>query len=108
MTEGGPSMARLSANERVLLLAMAREHDGSFDEFSGDGVAFCQGFKALASVCPELDPHLIRRTVRSLARKGLTGYAKGLWSEDGAPMGAGYGTTRAGRELAAELEKVAA
>jgi predicted transcriptional regulator len=45
----------------------------------------------------------VRRTVRSLARKGLAEYAKGLWTEDGAPAGSGYRATRLGRDLAATL-----
>lgn len=39
----------------------------------------------------------VRRACRSLKRKGLLEYERGLWSECG-PAGAGYGLTRAGRE----------
>jgi hypothetical protein len=48
-----------------------------------------------------LDPKCIRRTVRSLARKGLAEYAKGLWNDDGEPAGSGYRATKLGREVAA-------
>jgi len=39
----------------------------------------------------------IRRVVRAMARKGITEYHKGCWTEDGEPGGAGYGLTREGR-----------
>jgi hypothetical protein len=39
----------------------------------------------------------VRRHCRSLARRGLARYERGLWSEDGdRPRGAGYGPTKAG------------
>lgn len=50
-----------------------------------------------------LDRSCIRRTVRSLARKGLAEYAKGLWTEDGAPAGSGYRATKLGRERASTI-----
>lgn len=37
----------------------------------------------------------VRRAVRSLARKGLAEYRRGLWSDDG-PAGAGYCCTKEG------------
>jgi hypothetical protein len=36
----------------------------------------------------------VRRACRSLARKGLAKYERGLWSEDGGPAGSGYSATR--------------
>jgi hypothetical protein len=39
----------------------------------------------------------VRRIVRHLARRGLTEYGKGLWSEDGEPAGSGYRITEAGQ-----------
>lgn len=50
-----------------------------------------------------IDQDRIRRTVRSLARKGLAEYAKGLWTEDGEPAGSGYRATKLGRELASSI-----
>ena len=41
----------------------------------------------------------VRRIVRSLARKGLTEYHRGLWSDEGRPAGAGYCITRKGIEV---------
>jgi hypothetical protein len=42
--------------------------------------------------------HRIRRSVRSIARKGLLEFGKGLWTEDGEVAGSGYGLTPAGRQ----------
>lgn len=39
---------------------------------------------------------VIRRACRSLARKGLTQYARGLSTDDGDFRGAGYSATKAG------------
>jgi hypothetical protein len=52
----------------------------------------------------ELDRRTVRRCCRSLARKGLSEFAKGLWSEDGEPRGSGY---RAHRNASAILREVA-
>lgn len=41
----------------------------------------------------------IRRGCRSLARKGLTQYCRGLWTDEGEPAGASYAATVAGRDL---------
>jgi hypothetical protein len=92
---------RLSPNERLLLLAMNEHCSSEYDDFGGKT---CYPFKALAGMCPELEPSLIRRTVRALARKGLTGYEKALMTEDGEMAGAGYGITVEGRKLAAVVK----
>lgn len=92
---------RLSANEQALLLAMNRGCSSEYEDFGGKT---CYPFKSLAVMCPELPSHLIRRTVRSLARKGLTGFERGLMCEDGGFAGAGYGIERAGRRLASAIE----
>jgi len=42
---------------------------------------------------------IVKRSVRSLARKGLAEYAKGLVNEDGIPCGSGYAATLEGYEL---------
>lgn len=49
------------------------------------------------------DRRTVRLHVRRLARKGFAEYAKGLWTEDGYPAGAGYCITEAGREEAVRL-----
>lgn len=46
----------------------------------------------------KIDRKAVRRACRSLKRKGLAEFGRGLWSEDGRPAGAGYCATRAGAE----------
>jgi hypothetical protein len=53
------------------------------------------GFKGIAARSG-LEQRLVRRTVRSLARKGFAEYGKGLWTDDGALAGSGYRCTKAG------------
>lgn len=43
-----------------------------------------------------IDRKAIRRACRSLTRKGLAQFGKGLWTEDGEPAGSGYAATEAG------------
>ena len=52
-------------------------------------------FKGITKRC-DVEPHLIRRVVRALARKGLAQYERSLWCDDGMPAGAGYRCTDAG------------
>lgn len=52
--------------------------------------------RAAAAHRSGLDRHLVRRTVRALARKGFVTLLRGLWTEDGEPAGSGYGITQAG------------
>lgn len=63
----------------------------------------CIGFKPIMNRT-ELDRATVRRACRYLARKGLAEYVRGLWSEDGEMLGAGYGATKAGRELVEKIE----
>ncbi|MDE2020539.1 MAG: hypothetical protein KGJ13_09410 [Patescibacteria group bacterium] len=48
----------------------------------------------------KLNRKKIRRACRSLKRKGLAEFYRGLWTEDGVPAGSGYGATALGREQA--------
>lgn len=43
---------------------------------------------------------IIRRACRSLTRKGLAQYGRGLWFESGGPAGSGYAVTTEGRSAA--------
>jgi hypothetical protein len=45
------------------------------------------------------DRSIVRRSVRSLARKGLAEFHKGLCDADGAFFGSGYCCTKAGRDF---------
>lgn len=62
------------------------------------------GFKGIAHDMPSLDRRTIRRACRSLARKGLARYARGLWKDDGSPAGSGYCATREGVALRQQIE----
>ena len=47
----------------------------------------------------------VRRLVRSLARKGLALYVKGLFSEEGITAGSGYRATQEGYDLITKGDK---
>jgi len=47
----------------------------------------------------DLDRKEVRKACRSLARKGLAGYYRGLMTEDGEVAGSGYSITYAGRDF---------
>ena len=50
----------------------------------------------------ELDRATVRRCCRSLRRKGLAEYYRGLWSDEGIPAGAGYCITYDGLKAVGE------
>lgn len=61
-------------------------------------------FKSIGENCG-LETHLIRRTIRLLARKGLAEYASGLANDDGEFKGAGYRLTGAGWAIVREYNE---
>ena len=80
---------KINDNEKACLEVLARNSTPnemfiSFSYIMGD-----TGF----------DRKLVRRSVRSLARKGLAKYARGLTNEDGEMAGAGYAATCEGRDM---------
>jgi hypothetical protein len=79
----------MSPNEKLALHALAEIYRDDFGYAS---------FKMIAAESG-LDPKCVRRTVRSLARKGFAEYGRGLWTEDGTPAGSGYRCTDAGLNL---------
>lgn len=81
----------INDNERKVLSVLANiarwdENYMSFDGIKNNDVG--------------LDRKQIRRACRSLARKGLAEYGRGLWSDEGNVAGSGYCATRAGVEAA--------
>ena len=58
------------------------------------------GFAGIIDNCIGLDRKRVRRACRSLARKGLLQFGRGLWTEDGEPAGSGYGATTDGKHWA--------
>ena len=85
----GPAV-NLNIDERKVLKYLDDEDDGFW----------C--FAAIGE-CVRLDRKAIRRACRSLARKGLTEFGRGLWDDEG-PRGSGYRLTKAGREAAATCQ----
>lgn len=87
---------KLNENESAVLAVLV-EHGGEDSDFG------FIGFAGIANDLP-LDRKIIRRACRSLARKGLARYARGLWTEDGTPGGSGYTATRAGIKVREQIE----
>lgn len=94
-----PPAFKLNDNEKkVLAFLVAVCNEGNATPFSP------------IMECWKLSRPDVRRACRSLRRKRLAEYWRGLWTEHGDPAGAGYGATVKGREdaydqCAAEIEK---
>jgi hypothetical protein len=82
------AFAPINENESKVLDALSAGED------SYSGHAYFS-FAALMSKT-RLDRKAVRMACRSLARKGLAEFGKGLWSDDGEPAGSGYAITKAG------------
>ena len=78
----------MNAHETTVLAVLADETDEAELYYSFDPIIVRTG----------LDRKQVRRAVRSLARRGFAVYARGLWTDDGEPAGAGYACTQAGRD----------
>lgn len=78
------------------------------DHYDAEGN--CLYFKTIAESA-NIPLNRVRRTVRSLARKGFAEYVRGLFDSDGMVAGSGYCCTRAGYDLMQSsilaLEKIA-
>lgn len=81
-------MVKLTENEKNALIAWI-DTEEDFDVLS---------FKRI-HVYGAIPRHLVRRTVRALARKGITHFVRGCMTEDGDMAGSGYSLTKEGREL---------
>lgn len=75
---------RLTANEQKVLAVLS--DDGAYLAF------------VVIMDRSGLDRKAVRRACRSLARKGLAKYGRGLWTEDGEMYGSGYSATHEGNE----------
>jgi len=84
---------KLNEKEKKILTALVEHYDSS-----GWGETGFYSFKGISNIS-DVPIKDVRRNVRSLARKGLAEYQKGLVDEDGAPAGAGYSATKAGAML---------
>ena len=84
------------ARERVLKhLVKSYREDSEFCYSSFRGIMFGTN----------LDRQTVRNACRALARKGLTEYGRGLWSNDGMVAGSGYRITAAGEEFLISLSE---
>ena len=88
---------KLTDNERAVLAVLA---DDNHLYFSFDGIGECLSMDHEIT----LTRKEIRRACRSLARKGLAEYSRGLWNDDGVPAGSGYGATKMGRSRGDEAQ----
>jgi len=79
---------KLNEKEKKILAALVEEWDSW-----GESGYF--PFKSIANISG-VDLKDVRRNVRSLARKGLAEFMKGLVDQDGIPAGAGYAATKKG------------
>jgi hypothetical protein len=89
-------MSTLNANEAKVLVELA-------SRYSYEGFGY-SGFTPI-SVETGLDRKAVRRACRSLARKGLAEFGRGLWTEDGEPAGSGYAATKQGAERAKDIPR---
>lgn len=90
-TEGGKAF-KLNDNEKKVLAFL---------------VAVCGDYGQASPFAPIMECWTlsrpdVRRACRSLRRKRLAEYWRGLWTEHGDPAGAGYGATAKGRAVAYE------
>lgn len=86
MGNGGDKKIKVSENEIKCLAVLVNYYhcDGN-----------CTYFRHIANV-NNMDEKKVRRYVRSLARKGLAEYTRGLFDSDGMVAGSGYCATQAG------------
>jgi DNA-binding MarR family transcriptional regulator len=88
---------KLSEREKLCLQTLAMLSSES--EYGDD---MCTYFRVIAEQSG-LEEKQTRRSVRSLVRKGLAKYVRGLFDEDGMVAGSGHCLTPEGRKLADDL-----
>jgi DNA-binding MarR family transcriptional regulator len=93
---------KINTFELQVLMGM-NENTVPQDHWSMDG-GFFYSFKAIQGYSG-IPMEKVRRTVRSLARKGLMEYCRGLMTEMQEAAGAGYRITDEGREYVKEITK---
>lgn len=89
------SKGTISPTELACLRILAERYD--------DDEGNCYYFRSIAKET-KLEIPLVRKAVRSLARKGLAEYMRGLFDQDGMVAGSGYSCTAAGAEVVKEFE----
>lgn len=89
---------KINDNERKVLRFLVSEFSDEYGFYSFAGI----------TAVTRLDRRRVRLACRSLTRKGLLRFGRGLWSDDGEPRGSGYGATKAGAEFIGVIEGDAA
>lgn len=85
---------KISEKEKAVLTVLAEEWG---DE---QNCLFFRGIVSRLERTPlKLDLRQVRLACRSLARKGLASYERGLFDDDGMVAGSGYCATRLGADL---------
>lgn len=92
---------KLNETERIVLSILA----GAYSSYDGFCCLSFAGILEDKRCGPLATRRAVRLACRSLARKGLAQYQRGLWREDGEMAGAGYGVTRAGAELVSTFDE---
>lgn len=94
-------MIKLNENEIKVLYMLARMWSDSWGESS---------FTYFRYIVEEtkLELKVVRRACRSLRRKGLAEFMRGLMDDEGQVAGSGYGATQAGREWVEAHDSVTA
>jgi hypothetical protein len=77
----------INDNERKVLEHLASDDECSFY------------FRSIVDTARGLDLKTVRRCCRSLARKGLAEFHRGLFDEDGMVAGSGYAITQDGKRF---------
>lgn len=81
--------AKLNDNEYAVLSVLAEEWNSEMN---------CYYFRYLVEKT-KLELKVVRRSCRSLAKKGLASYERGLFDLEGRAAGSGYCATRAGAAI---------
>ncbi len=85
---------KITEKERSVLSVLAAEWNDDYPCFYFRGIV-----SMLKGLPNELDERQVRLACRSLARKGLAKFERGLFNDDGEVAGSGYCATRAGAAL---------
>lgn len=85
---------KISERERKVLEVLVETYRNSEE-------GTCRYMKYIAQDCG-LEYSQVRRAVRSLARKGLAEYHRGLFNDDGMVAGSGYCASKKGAEMIPE------
>lgn len=85
-------MAKINENEEKVLESLAELDEG-----------YAKYFRAIVKETG-LELKIVRRSCRSLKRKGLAEFMRGLFNEDGETAGSGYGCTPEGHKVCEEIE----